>query len=189
MPVLISKVHTHTPVFVKEVVIVAATAVISSNLYSLDLVGHHHGVLFADLGSSLGLVIIGTVVLVGVPVDATEQVTTATVKPWKHRGQGSNNRTGRVNDYTQEVVLFPSVTSKTIITDRNNMCCIRCPFISPLLTCKAHPFAAHEAPVLLGFGGVTLAFFTAGRSYRSRARSSRLAYNYMKKDNRENNTY
>lgn len=89
MPVLISKVHTHTPVFVKDVVIVAANAVILSNLYSLDLVSHHHGVLFADLGGSLGFVIIGTVVLVGVPVDATEQVATATVKPWKHKGQGS----------------------------------------------------------------------------------------------------
>lgn len=53
------------------------------------------------------------------------------------------------------------------------------PCLPPPLTCKAHPFAAHEAPVLLGFGCVTLAIFTAGRSYRSRARSSRLVYNYM----------
>lgn len=83
------KVHTHTPVFVKGVVVVAATDVVSSDLYSLDLVGHHHGVLFTDLGSSLSLVIIGTVVLVGVSVDATEQVATATVKAWKHKGEGS----------------------------------------------------------------------------------------------------
>lgn len=59
----------------------------SSHLYSLDLVGHHHGVLFADLGGGFGLVIIGAVVLVGVPVDTTEQVATATVEPWKHRSQ------------------------------------------------------------------------------------------------------
>jgi len=64
------------------------------NLYSLDLVGHHHGVLFTDLGGGLGLVIIGTVVLVGVPVDATEQVSTATVEPWKHKGQGSKLEQG-----------------------------------------------------------------------------------------------
>lgn len=96
------------------------------NLYSLDLVGHHHGVLFTDLGGGLSLVIIGTVVLVGVPVDATEQVSTATVEP-----------------------------------------------------CKAHPFAAQEAPILLGFRGVPLAFFTAGRSYRRRTRSSRLVYNRL----------
>lgn len=64
------------------------------NLYSLDLVGHHHGVLFTDLGGGLSLVIIGTVVLVGVPVDATEQVSTATVEPWKHKGQGSKLEQG-----------------------------------------------------------------------------------------------
>lgn len=119
------KVHTHTPVFVKDVVIgVASIVVVVLNLYSLDLVGHHHGVLFTDLGGSLGLVIVGAVVLVGVPVDAAEQVSAAAVE-----------------------------------------------------ACKAHSFAAHEAPVLLGFGGVTFAVFTAGRSYRSWARSSRLVYN------------
>lgn len=59
------------------------------DLYSLDLVGHHHWVLFADLGSSLSLVIIGTVVLVGVPVYPTEEVATATVKAWKHKCEGS----------------------------------------------------------------------------------------------------
>lgn len=122
------KVHTHTPVFVKDVVIVVASTVVVVvvllNLYSLDLVGHNHGVLFTDLGGSLGLVIVGTVVLVGVPVDAAEQVAAAAVE-----------------------------------------------------ACKADSFAAHEAPVLLGFGGVTFAVFTAGRSYRSWARSSRLVYN------------
>lgn len=60
-----------------------------SDLYSLDLVRHHHWVLFTDLGSSLSLVIIGTVVLVGVPVYPTEQVATATVKAWKHKVEGS----------------------------------------------------------------------------------------------------
>lgn len=59
------------------------------NLYSLDLVSNNHRILFTDLSSSLGLVIIGTVVLVGVSVDATEQVATATVEPWKHKWQRS----------------------------------------------------------------------------------------------------
>lgn len=59
---------------------VVVVVVVLSNLYSLDLVGHHHGVLLTDLGGSLGLVIVGTVVLVGVPVDAAEQVAAATVK-------------------------------------------------------------------------------------------------------------
>lgn len=52
------------------------------------------------------------------------------------------------------------------------------------LTCKAHPLAAHEAPVLLGFGGFPFSFFTARGDNRSRARSSRLAYNYIRKENR-----
>ncbi|TNN86425.1 hypothetical protein EYF80_003195 [Liparis tanakae] len=55
---------------------------------NIAAVSHHHRVLFADLGGSLGLVIVGTVVLVGVPVDATEQVATATVEPWKHKVRG-----------------------------------------------------------------------------------------------------
>lgn len=90
MPVLISK--RFTLIFQslsKGIVIDAATDVVLPNLYSLDFVSHHHGILFTDLGGSLGLVIIGTVVLVRVPVDATEQVATATVEPWKHKGQGS----------------------------------------------------------------------------------------------------
>lgn len=78
---------THTPVFVKGLVIVVAAVVILLALYSLDLVGHHHRVLFADLGGGLCLVVIGAVVLIGVPVEATEQVATATVKPWWHKGQ------------------------------------------------------------------------------------------------------
>lgn len=123
---LISKVRTRTPVFCQWCFIVAATAALSHLLYSLDLVSHYHGILFADLGGSLGLVIIGTVVLVRVPVDAAEQVATATVE-----------------------------------------------------TCEAHSLAAHKAPVLLRFGGVTLTFLTARRGYRSRARSSRLAYNRL----------
>lgn len=85
---LISKVRTHTPVFCQWCFIVAATAALSHLLYSLDLVSHHHGVLFADLGGSLGLVIIGTVVLVRVPVDAAEQVATATVETWRPKNQG-----------------------------------------------------------------------------------------------------
>lgn len=85
---LISKVRTHTPVFCQWCFIVAATAALSHLLYSLDLVSHHHGVLFADLGGSLGLVIIGTVVLVRVPVDAAEQVATATVETWRRKNQG-----------------------------------------------------------------------------------------------------
>lgn len=36
----------------------------SSDLYSLDLVSHHHRVLFADLSRGLGFVVIGAVVLV-----------------------------------------------------------------------------------------------------------------------------
>lgn len=84
---LISKVK-HSSLFQKRVVIVA-TAVALFNLYSLDLVGHNHRVLFTDLGGSFSLVIIGTVVLVGVPVDATEKVSAATVKSWKQKGQVS----------------------------------------------------------------------------------------------------
>lgn len=60
-----------------------------SHLYSLNLVSHNNRVLFTDLGGGLGLVIIGAVVLVGVPVDATEQVATATVEPWRHKSKGS----------------------------------------------------------------------------------------------------
>lgn len=74
-----------------------------SNLYSLDLVSHHHRVLFTNLGGSLGLVIIGTVMLVGVSVDATEQVATATVEPWNHKCEESE----------LEQVVFTSMTSKT----------------------------------------------------------------------------
>lgn len=51
--------------------------------YSLDLLGHHHGVLFADLGGGIGPVVVRTVVLVGVPVDPAEQVPTATIKTCK----------------------------------------------------------------------------------------------------------
>lgn len=61
--------------------------VIFTDLYSLDLVSHHHWILFTYLGSGLSLVIIGTVVLVRVPVDATEQVATATVKSWKQKDE------------------------------------------------------------------------------------------------------
>lgn len=57
------------------------------------------------------------------------------------------------------------------------------------LTCEAHPLAAHEASVFLRFGGVALAFFTARGSYRRRARSSRLAYNYIKGKKREGLLY
>ena len=64
-----------------------------SNLYSLDLVSNHNRVLFTDLGSSFGLVIVGAVVLVRVAVDATEQVPTATVEPWKHKHMVVNTRT------------------------------------------------------------------------------------------------
>lgn len=46
-----------------------------------------------------------------------------------------------------------------------------------LLTCQTHSLTAHEAPVLLRLGRVTFAVVTAGRCYRSKARSSRLAYN------------
>ena len=51
-------------------------------LYSLDLVGHHHRVLLADLGGGLGFVVIGAVVLVRVPVDPAEEVAAAAVEPW-----------------------------------------------------------------------------------------------------------
>ena len=90
------------------------------NLYSLDLVSHYHGVLFTDLGSSLGLVVIGTVVLVGVPMDATEQVATATVESWKHKDQGSKlvheNRTTIQDRWLNETFFFPSIKYTTIIT-------------------------------------------------------------------------
>lgn len=66
---------------------IVAISILMSDLYSLDLVGHHHRVLFADLGSSFGLVVIRTVVLVGVPMDATEEVTTAAVKSCNHKKQ------------------------------------------------------------------------------------------------------
>lgn len=59
--------------------------------YSLDLLGHHHGVLFADLGGGVGPVVVRTVVLVGVPVDPAEQVSTATVKAWKRSEKGVKN--------------------------------------------------------------------------------------------------
>lgn len=54
-------------------------------LYSLDLVSHNYGILFTDFGGSLGLVVVGTVVLVGVSMDAAEQVTAATVEPLRHK--------------------------------------------------------------------------------------------------------
>lgn len=168
MPVLISKdLHSYSSLCQRCFVIVAATHVVLSNLYSLDLVGHHHRVLLTDLGGGFCLIIVGTVVLVRVPVDATEQVATTTVKAWKHIGQGSR--------LEQDRWLKKNA-------DQSNMCCIRC---SPLLTCKAHPFATQEALVFLRFGGVTLAFFAAGRSYRSRARSSRLVYNCIWKKKKE----
>lgn len=50
------------------------------SLYSLDLVGHDHGILLADLGGGFGLVVVGAVVDVRVAVEATEQVATATVE-------------------------------------------------------------------------------------------------------------
>lgn len=70
-------------------------------LYSLNLIGHHHRVLFADLGRSLRLVVVGAVVLVRVAMESTEEIPTAAVEP-----------------------------------------------------CQADLLAAHEASVLLGFGGV-----------------------------------
>ena len=90
MPVLISKgSHSYSSLCQRCCHRCRPLLVNLSNLYSLDLVGHHHRVLFTDLGGSLSLVIIGTVVLVGVPVDAAEQVATAAVETWKHKDQGS----------------------------------------------------------------------------------------------------
>lgn len=50
-------------------------------LYSLNLIGHHHRVLFADLGRSLRLVVVGAVVLVRVAMESTEEIPTAAVEP------------------------------------------------------------------------------------------------------------
>lgn len=50
-------------------------------LYSLNLIGDHDGVLLADLGGSLCLVVVGAVVLVRVAVKSTEEVPTAAVEP------------------------------------------------------------------------------------------------------------
>lgn len=50
-------------------------------LYSLDLIGDHDGILLADLGGSLRLVVVGAVVLVRVAMKSTEQVPTAAVEP------------------------------------------------------------------------------------------------------------
>lgn len=57
---------------------------------------------------------------------------------------------------------------------------IRCPPCHLwFLTCKSHSFAAHEAPIFLGFGGVILAFFTGQGDYWTWTRTSgnRLANN------------
>lgn len=43
-----------------------------------------------------------------------------------------------------------------------------------MLTCEAHPLAAHEALILLGLGGVFLGLVTAGSDG---ARRSRLTHN------------
>lgn len=99
---MVTRTHTYTHTL-------SLQSLLWVTLYSLDLVSDHHGVLLADLGGRLGLVVIGTVVLIRVPVEATEQVPTATVKP-----------------------------------------------------CEADPLAAHEASVLLGFGGVSLPLLAAG---------------------------
>lgn len=50
--------------------------------YSLDLLGDHHGVLFADLGGGVRLVVVRAVVLIGVTVDTAKQIPTATIKTW-----------------------------------------------------------------------------------------------------------
>lgn len=58
-----------------------------SSSYSLDLVSNYHRVLFANLGSGFGFVVVWTVVLIGITVKTTEQIPTATVKTWKATGK------------------------------------------------------------------------------------------------------
>lgn len=98
--------------FLKGVIIYFSADVIffRSHLYSLDLVGHHHGVLLADLGGGLGLVVVGTVVLVRVPVDAAEQVAAAAVEPWK-------NRRASVRDTSEGFVAARSCWSMAVQFD------------------------------------------------------------------------
>lgn len=55
------------------------------SLYSLDLIGNYNWILLTDLSSGFRLVIVRAVVLVGVPVNPTEQITTSTVKTCKTR--------------------------------------------------------------------------------------------------------
>lgn len=73
--------HSYSSHFSKGVIIIVVTG--WENLYSLDLVSHYHRVFFTDLGSSFSLIVIGAIVLVGISVDATEKVATATVKACK----------------------------------------------------------------------------------------------------------
>lgn len=51
--------------------------------YSLDLVGDHHGVLFADLVGGFRFVVVRTAVLIRVAVDSTEQIPAAAAETWK----------------------------------------------------------------------------------------------------------
>lgn len=78
-----------------------------SSSYSLDLVSNNHGVLFANLVSSFGFVVVRTVMLIGVTVKSTEQIPTAAVKTWNITAE---DRPSQINNKCSQWQSIPNCT-------------------------------------------------------------------------------